>query len=175
MALYRPGRVPVTSFKIEEGYLTFFDENAMAGKLRSEGTALGTYLFYNGLTLTVSHQEHPPEQGWGQVYNNLRAPRVVTSDLAVQALYTQESDAGWISPGGPRLRVYIDYLDPTVQAPLSADTLNANKDLVQTIVVHECMITARRIATSDDQAVTYTLQFSGGDVDFVPNTTMDID
>lgn len=163
-----------TTFRAEGGYITFYAESDYtAGKARSAMTPLGTYLFINGVTVNETIQEHQAVQGFGSDYENLYAPSLVKSTLNVNGLYVQEgADPAWMAAGHPDLMAFIDFFMPMKSQ--ANDTVNANGDIEQTIVVRNLRVASKTIAATDANGVTYALNFNGGRVTRLANTTMDL-
>jgi hypothetical protein len=167
-------RSKVTTFRAEGGYITFYRESDYTlGKLRSQMTPLGTYLFINGITISETIAEHPAQQSFGSDYENLTAFAVVRSSVSINGLYTQEgADPAWMAPGHTPLLAFIDFFMP--QNLQANDVANANGDLVQTLVARNLRVSSKTITSSDAAGVTYALAFNGGRVTRLANNTMDL-
>lgn len=154
----------LTSFRTEEGYITFYTEaDYAANLLRSNMTPIGTYLFSNGLSLQESVEELPAYQGFGSKYKNLVKAGCVGCNLQIQALYTQEASASWCDPGHPELIAYIDYIDDTLPSgKKSGDILNSQLELSQTLVVRHLRCVSRNLVSSENSITQYSLTFNGG-------------
>lgn len=164
-----------TTFRAEGGYISFYAESDyVPGKLRSQMTLLGSGLFINGLSIQETISEHPPVQAFGSDYENLTAFNMVKSSLSINGLYVQEgADPAWNLPGHTPLIAFVDFFMPTLK-PLSGDTVNANGDVQQTVVVRNLRIQSKSIGSSDAAGVTYSLSFNGGRVTRLAASTMDL-
>jgi len=167
-------RSKVTTFRAEGGYITFYRESDYTpGKLRSQMTPLGTYLFISGITINETISEHTPQQSFGSDYENLTAFALVKSSLSIDGLYTQEgADPAWMAPGHPPLLAFIDFFMP--QKPQAGDVANANGDIVQTLVARHLRVSSKSITSSDAAGVTYAITFNGGRVTRLANNNMDL-
>lgn len=166
----------LTSFRGEECYVTFYRESDYsAGKLRSQMTPVGAYLYATGVSITENASELTPMQGFGSATKNLFAPGVVESTLNISALYCQEgSDLTWMAPGHSPLLAFIDFVDSTHIKKSANDSLNSNLDYVQTIVIRNLRRANRTITSNTGNGVTYALSFAGGDVTTLANGVMDL-
>ena len=137
-------------------------------------TPMGTNLFTQGLSVSESIQEHPPQQSFGSDYENLTATNLVKSTMQVNCLYCQEgADPAWMAPGHPPLICFIDFFMPGM-VPRSNDVLNANRDLEQTVVVRNLRVSSKSINAADAQGVSYSISFNGGKIVRLANSTMDL-
>lgn len=135
---------------------------------------VGSYLFSNGISVDTQHVEHSMLQGYGQGIRNIRAHEVIQSTVGVAALYTQEGlDLTWLDAGHPEYRIYIDFVDSSIGAGRSGDLVNANGQLAQTLIIENAICTSKKIRAVDDQIVTYSLDFMGGEVLILDYTDMD--
>ena len=167
---------PITTFRGEEGHIAFYLESAFADgtKTRADLTPVGSYLFSNGISVDYQHSEHPMLQGYGQGIRNIRAPEVVQSVVGVSAFYTQEGiDLTWLDAGHPEYRIYVDFVDTSIGAGRAADQIPANAQLVQTVIIENAICTSKKIRGVDDQIVTYSLDFAGGQVMLLDYNDMD--
>lgn len=181
MPIYSPTQLDalqkkLTSFRGEECYITFYRESDYsAGKLRSQMTPVGAYLYATGVSITENIQEHQPMQGFGSATKNLVAPSCVESALNISAMYCQEgSDLTWMAPGHTPLLAFIDFVDNTHTKKSADDSLNANLDYVQTIVIRNLRRANRTVTSNTGNQVTYALSFVGGTVTTLANGVMDL-
>lgn len=167
--------LPVTTFRAEEGYATFYLESDFAdGSSRLEAAPVGTYLFVAGVSFEQSTSELPSFQGLGSKTRNLRAPEATGSTLTISALYTQEGlDPDWLNAGHPPLRCYLDWVDSTVAYPAKGDVLTPMNDKVQTLIVTDLVCVSKKLGANDNASVSYTITFNGGEAFAVANDTMD--
>ena len=167
--------LPVTTFRAEEGYITFFlESDYTAGKLRSQMTPVGRYLFTQGLSINEQVKELPGIQSFGSDTENLTAAATIGSSLTINALYTQEgTNLTWSEPGHPWLMAFVDFIDATPLAKAN-DVVNSLYELSQTLVLRNLRCIGRSISFSDQNGVNYTMNFNGGKVVRLANNTMDL-
>lgn len=167
--------LPITTFRGEEGYITFYKESdfPVASTPRSSATAVGTYLFYLGMTYSQTTTEHPPYQSYGSRTRAIRAAEVTGAALNVSALLTQENDPFWLKAGHPALRAYIDFVDSWLVEPRAGDVLNSELQHTQTIIVRDLTCTSKKLVSTDDQLITYSIDFVGGEAQVLPANLMD--
>lgn len=169
-------RPPITTFRNEEGLVSFYLEADFDGtKERKDLEPVGCYLYKQGLSLEDAENFHPPYQGFGRSYRNIRAYSHKSGKLTVNALYTQEeSDLTWAVLGHPDLRIYVDFVDSSIGAGRQADAVNELGQNVQTIVLYPANLVSKAIAAPEDGLVTYVLTFEVGEVIRLPNDQMDL-
>lgn len=166
-----------TSFRAEEAFISFYKEaDYVPGRLRSQMTPVGVYLYCNGINISDTIVELPSYQGFNSMSKNIVKPAYVETSLGISALYVQEGfDLTWIAPGHPAMLAYVDYIDSShVGKKSTHDGINANLDYVQTIVVRNLRRTNRRIQGAYGASVSYSLDFVGGDVNTLATGVMDL-
>lgn len=162
----------VTSFRAQEGYLSFYKESEYiyAGFPRADMTLVGQYLFYLGLDIDEQHVLLTPKQAYGKRTKNLKPVGYQEYKMGINGLYTQESsDLTWLQPGHDPLIVFIDYIDDSGIAIGANNAVDATGRIIQTIVVRDARLTSKRLAYQDAQSVSFNLSFTGGLVAKLPN------
>lgn len=167
--------VPITTFRGEEGFVNFYLESDFPNGTieRKDRVPVGSYLFTLGMSYAQSQVEQPPLQGYGMRTRGIRAPESTGATLTVSGLLTQEPDVEWLRAGHPALRAYVDFVDASLPAPRQGDQVNSAKQHVQTILVTDLTCVAKRVMSSDDQIITYSVEFVGGEAYTLPNDRMD--
>lgn len=177
IAAMEAARKQRSPFIAQEGYITFYAmSDYTPGKLRSAMTPLGTYLFWQGLNIEDIRTYHPPLQAFGSKAKNLTVIESQESKISINGLMTQVGDdAAWFAAGHPPLLAFVDFVaDSSLPSEQKGDIKNALNYVEQTVVIKDLHCTNSVITASDTNLVTWNLNFIGGEVVYLPVTTMDL-
>ncbi len=160
-----------TSFKTQEAFLTFYKQGSFAGSyVRTKDTdglpspdPVGRDLFCTNFSCTTDIKEHPAFQGFGAKTKNIHSTSIISSQVSVGAMLTQELDSSWIEPGHAPLVIFVDFIDDAMVSGVQAgDVVTAGFPLRQTIIIPNCICTAKNYSSGEAQNATVSLTFQGG-------------
>lgn len=172
----------ITAFKTEEAFLTFYTEESfpdidqyvrsVSGGIE-EPVPVGKHLFGTNFSLTTSQSELPTYQGYGSKYKNIHAASVISSQIQVGVMLTQEIDQEWIKDGHKPLVLFVDFIDEFLSSGAQElDVLNEHNSVVQTIIIPGVYCVSRNYSSPDGGHATVSLSFVGGEPRILDPGTM---
>lgn len=161
-----------------EGYITFYTMlDLETYGTRDNMTPLGTYLFWQGLSIDDVRNYLPPLQAFGSKSKNLTACESQESKVAINGMLVQVGDdCSWFAAGHDPLVAFVDFvMDPGIlPSNQNNDIKNGDQLINQTLVIKDLHCVSSAIAGSDTNLVTWNLNFFGGEVIYLAPDSMDL-